>query len=176
MKCISLWQPWASLIVIGAKRFETRSWPTSHRGTILIHAAQKWNLELETLSLNAPFANAIRSGLGRRNSFRDAVGILHQWGLPLGCIIGVAEVVECYKVVQDRCAPDGTGIYLESNKETEEMPVVPELDFGDFSVGRYAWQLANPRRFANPIPYRGHQQIFNVPDEVVAEQMKAVAA
>ena len=43
MKCLSLWQPWASLVVIGAKRFETRSWPTNYRGPLLIHAAQRWS-------------------------------------------------------------------------------------------------------------------------------------
>jgi hypothetical protein len=26
MKAITLWQPWASLIAIGAKKYETRSW------------------------------------------------------------------------------------------------------------------------------------------------------
>lgn len=42
IKCISLWQPWASLIVWGHKTIETRSWPAP--STILgtrigIHAA-----------------------------------------------------------------------------------------------------------------------------------------
>ncbi len=32
MKCISLIQPWATLIIHGAKRFETRSWRTPYRG------------------------------------------------------------------------------------------------------------------------------------------------
>lgn len=29
---ISLWQPWATLMAIGAKTIETRSWSTRHRG------------------------------------------------------------------------------------------------------------------------------------------------
>ena len=40
MKALSLTQPWASLVVTGAKRFETRSWTTSYRGPLLIHAAK----------------------------------------------------------------------------------------------------------------------------------------
>lgn len=32
MKAISLWQPWASAIAVGAKRVETRSWATKYRG------------------------------------------------------------------------------------------------------------------------------------------------
>jgi len=43
MKAISLWQPWATLISIGAKRIETRSWETLYRGSIVIHAAKRWS-------------------------------------------------------------------------------------------------------------------------------------
>ena len=41
MKAITIWQPWASLLACGGKRFETRSWATSYRGPIAIHAAKK---------------------------------------------------------------------------------------------------------------------------------------
>lgn len=37
MKAISLWPPYASFIVAGLKRIETRSWKTSYRGPIAIH-------------------------------------------------------------------------------------------------------------------------------------------
>ena len=40
MKAITIWQPWASLLVSGRKRYETRSWATSYRGPIAIHAAR----------------------------------------------------------------------------------------------------------------------------------------
>ncbi len=40
MKAITLWEPWASLIAVGAKQYETRSWYTQHRGEIAIHAAK----------------------------------------------------------------------------------------------------------------------------------------
>ena len=41
MKAITVWQPWASLLVSGRKRYETRSWATSYRGPIAIHAAKR---------------------------------------------------------------------------------------------------------------------------------------
>ena len=40
-RAISLIQPWATLIVAGLKRYETRSWSTPYRGRILIHASKK---------------------------------------------------------------------------------------------------------------------------------------
>ena len=41
MKCLSLMQPWASLIAVGAKTIETRSWKTNYRGELYIHASAK---------------------------------------------------------------------------------------------------------------------------------------
>lgn len=38
MKAITILQPYASLIVAGAKQYETRSWDTPYRGIIAIHA------------------------------------------------------------------------------------------------------------------------------------------
>lgn len=40
MKAITVWQPWATLLATGQKHNETRSWKTSYRGEILIHAAK----------------------------------------------------------------------------------------------------------------------------------------
>lgn len=42
MKCISLWQPWASAIPLLLKRNETRGWSTAVHGRIGIHAAKRW--------------------------------------------------------------------------------------------------------------------------------------
>lgn len=41
VKAITVWQPWASLIVHGFKQYETRRWRTSHRGLLAIHAAKR---------------------------------------------------------------------------------------------------------------------------------------
>lgn len=39
MYAITLYQPWASAVVLGLKQYETRSWPTNARGIVAIHAA-----------------------------------------------------------------------------------------------------------------------------------------
>ena len=36
-----MWQPWASLIADGRKRYETRHWATKYRGPLAIHAAKR---------------------------------------------------------------------------------------------------------------------------------------
>ncbi len=40
MKAITLYQPWASLIMDGRKTIETRSWKTNYRGLLAIHAGR----------------------------------------------------------------------------------------------------------------------------------------
>ncbi len=39
MKVLSLTEPWATLIYMGKKKVETRSWKTNYRGELYIHAS-----------------------------------------------------------------------------------------------------------------------------------------
>jgi hypothetical protein len=78
MKIISIRQPWASLIASGAKDVENRTWPTSYRGPILIHASQRHD--------------SVTSGeIERRLRVRPPSA------LPLGGVVGVTEIVGCVK-------------------------------------------------------------------------------
>ena len=45
VRAISLWQPWATLIANGHKRYETRAWRTAYRGPLLIHAGLGADIE-----------------------------------------------------------------------------------------------------------------------------------
>ena len=44
MKALTIKQPWASLIIYGDKDVENRSWPTSYRGPLLIHAGKGYDV------------------------------------------------------------------------------------------------------------------------------------
>ena len=63
MKVISIRQPWASLIINGYKQYEFRSWRTSFRGPVLIHASgtiEKEKLKrFESLNLDYPTGKII---------------------------------------------------------------------------------------------------------------------
>src|SRR5580765_8422282 len=99
MKILSLHQPWASLVAIGAKRYETRSWKTDYRGPIAIHAAKKWDATLCRLCHGEPFKDHLMKGgfrfpasgygspiFGRRQT-------LLSFGLPFGKVVSVADLV-----------------------------------------------------------------------------------
>lgn len=40
LPCLSLWQPWASVMLLGPKDLENRPWATNYRGPLLVHAAK----------------------------------------------------------------------------------------------------------------------------------------
>jgi hypothetical protein len=48
--------------------------------------------------------------------------------------------------------------------ELVEKLSLNEKAFGDFRSGRYAWLLQDITPLVNPIPYRGRQSIFEIPD------------
>ena len=73
MKALSLLQPWASLVAIGAKLYETRTWRTPHRGEIAIHASRTMGKDARRLLTEEPFLEVLVSagllisrGLSRR--------------------------------------------------------------------------------------------------------------
>lgn len=42
MKALTIWEPWASLIIMGVKHYETRGWSRKYRGPLAIHSAKCW--------------------------------------------------------------------------------------------------------------------------------------
>ncbi len=79
MRALSLTQPWATAIMLGNKKIETRSWKTNYRGRIAIHAAKKFP------RLAREFAETERA-LGRIPE-----------RLPFGAIIGLATITGMQK-------------------------------------------------------------------------------
>lgn len=63
MKVISIKQPWASLIILGYKTYEFRTWKTKYRGKLLIHASKtidkKALQRFEHLNLEYPLGQII---------------------------------------------------------------------------------------------------------------------
>lgn len=86
MKAITLWQLWASLLACGAKKYETRSWATSYRGPIAIHAAKKDPHSI-MVSLPHGLSKAIYDFMYTKLGIQS--GALMK--MPIGCIIATAE-------------------------------------------------------------------------------------
>lgn len=146
IKAITLWQPYASAIAWGFKRYETRGWPTSHRGPIAIHAAMKCDRTIghmvsDVCTLVPEFRDAMRGN--KRNPYSN---------MDFGAVVAIAEITDC--MLTDAL------IYNEAIGATEKA-------FGDYSPGRYAWRLENIRAI-KPIPVSGAQGFWQwvMPDKV----------
>jgi len=133
MKAISLWQPWATLIALGHKRFETRSWPTKYRGTLAIHATKR--MPDDVLDLVMEIDGFLPRG-------EDLVTSIER--LPRGAVVAVCELVDVFRM----------------NDDVIERQTKLELAVGDWRFGRFAWELANVQPLATPIPARGAQGLW----------------
>lgn len=165
MKALSLTQPWATLVAIGAKKVETRSWSTSYRGLIAIHASKGFPAWAKDECGEEPFYSELVKAhpsptlIGGRSVLRVSVE-----ELPLGAIVAVAELKECRMTEYLRTGPKFWADFINSN----------EFMFGDYSPKRFAWFLENIKRLPEPIPCRGALSLWEVPPEVAAEINKQI--
>lgn len=138
MKAITLTQPWATLIAIGAKKIETRSWATKYRGPLAIHAAKTFGVWGES---------GIRQLLNQYPSFRNALSA-DGWTvetLPRSCVVATCNLIACLPIKQPYIFDMARGVHIQI------PPEQPELDFGDYTPGRFAWILADVKPL--PIAY-----------------------
>lgn len=133
MKAITLHQPWATLVAIGAKRIETRSWRVRYTGPLAIAAGR--NREHLDLCAEEPFRSVLR-----------AAGIFGPADLPFGVVLCVRQLVKCVatEVVTGCVQPF-----------TEQ-----ERAFGNYADGRFAWLLDGAGQIERPVPARGYQGIW----------------
>lgn len=137
MKAITIWQPWATLIAIGAKRYETRGWATDYRGPLAIHAASKKDVDCLALCRRDPFRSVLVAG-----------GIERIGDLPFGAIVAVGSLMGCIDTKTLR-------------KELEGSKLFPhEQDFGDFRDGRFGWQIGHVHQ-VDPVVCRGQQKLWD---------------
>lgn len=152
MKALTIWQPWASLIMVGAKPYEFRGWdfrvrePAIVGQRIVIHAGARpvKPAEVEDLlrrlggsdDMTGLVVDVARELLGR-------VRAAHKYRLlPLAAGLGTAIIGR----------PRNAGVIFGAN--------VADSDRGAFN---FAWPLSDIRPFAAPIPMRGAQGFWNWP-------------
>jgi hypothetical protein len=128
---ITLWQPWASLIALGTKAVETRSWNLRYRGPLAIHAAM------------------YRGALGicyQREAIRRVLKAnkLDPRALPLGKVVCLVDV--------DRVEVIDAAL--------RERTTFREQEFGNFADGRYAWHFRRVVPLDEPLYATGHQGLW----------------
>lgn len=91
MLALTIRQPWAWAILVAGKDVENRTWPTSYRGPIAIHAARGMT-HLEWCQ----FLDFYRHSVGWHTGVHiDGPPLPEPAELVRGAIVGTAEVVDC---------------------------------------------------------------------------------
>lgn len=162
MRALPLHQPWATLVATGEKTIETRAYPPKRLSMaagdrIAIHANK--SDEFVHLGRREPFRSSLmRHGywpaLTATQEVKDA---LRDGGepTPRGGLIAVAEIEWALEITP--------GLHEVIERET---PL--DIPFGDYTLGRWAWKLWNVTMLDEPIPARGHQGSFKVPEDALA--------
>ena len=144
IKAITLWQPWASLVAVGAKKIETRSWGTKYRGPLAIHAAKLWNQELESYLSSWEFQTGLAPLVGKPLDL-----LKYTWSgveaeqLPRGVIVAICNLTDC----------------IPTDNLTLEQ-IGTDFPFGNWARGRFAWMLADVRPLTTPISAKGKQGLW----------------
>lgn len=192
-KIITLHQPWASLIALGLKKYETRSWGTDYRGKLLIHAAKRPFIAVDgftVLDKDADYAWRHALELAYENGILNGQSKLPSASeLPLGCVVAIVDLTECYNMISVPNCLDTSRTRQSDNPTTSwdggdryskiwiETVLPLEQAVGDWQAGRYAWKLENIQPLFNPIHWKGAQGgLRNAPSELIElvdQQFKA---
>lgn len=135
MKCLSVHQPWAWLIERGVKRVENRSWWTSYRGPLAIHASQT----------RERMSDATERLI--RERWPDSAGIFPGFRtreIVYGAVLCTVVLVDCVKAGPSTPAPAGQEPWCDR---------VP---------GTFWWVLERVTRLDTPLFVRGMQGLFEV--------------
>lgn len=139
LKALTLTQPWATLMAVGAKRIETRSWLTEYQGPLVIHAAKGFPQWAEDECDYEPFSQTLNEA-----GYPWHPGTKHnRRHLPTGQVIAVGWLDRVERI--------------STNYEVATL----ERTFGNYASGRYAWRFERIYRLTTPIDARGSLGLWN---------------
>lgn len=145
MKALTISQPWATLIAIGAKRIETRSWkPPANLvdQQLAIHAGkglggiEGGEQALADLCNTEPFREALAPHYAGQLTLDNPTAEIDASLLPRGEIVAICEVEAIVPL-----AP----IY-DGDLPLPDQAQPHELEFGHYYYGRYGIVLGKPTR------------------------------
>lgn len=156
VKALTVWQPYASLLALEEKEFETRGWATKYRGPLAIHAAaKKWEpWKDDVFQFEKEYTQTIKGFLQTQIASKE----IEERILPYGAVIALAELVDVVPAAKAEI----------SDKERY---------LGDWSRGRFGWRMKIVANLIHePVKYKGAQGLWNLPVSVLgaAEQMAVV--
>ncbi len=150
IRALTLTQPWATLMALGEKQWETRSWKLAYRGPVAIHAAKRFPLPTQWLCEQAPFHQALQRSLQTTEGSERGESGQGAALLPLGEVIALALL--------DEIRPTTERLRADLSEQ--------ERVFGNYTDGRYAWHFNAVYRLVTPVAARGSLGLWEwtIPD------------
>jgi hypothetical protein len=142
MKALSIKNPFAGLVVTGAKLYEVRSFKTSYRGELVICSTKK-DLGAEVVNYSNPEDYPFRFDTWKTIEEHEVDSI------PNGCAVGIVQLVDVIKF---------TGTKEQEAKAFVQLDAAQEK-YPDKQL--YLWVFSNPKKI-NPVPVKGRLGIFNL--------------
>lgn len=158
---ITLWEPWATLVAIGAKPIEWRGWPAprAYRGRrIAIHAGARPVRRAEVAGLLFDLRAVDGLGWGTALVPEIAIPFLERLqraprSLPLGHIVCTAMLGEPRRAL---------------DLVAELYAGRPQLDSDRIDHSKWGWPLTDVVPLAPPVPARGAQGFWPWRGEAIA--------
>lgn len=164
IKALTLTQPYATLVALGVKQFETRSWATSYRGPLALHAAAGLGpvggkRGLMALVREPPFLQALQPLVPDAACYdSDTLAEHLPLYLPLRSMVAICQLTACYPTCGNGYAiPTGQPLTPIEQRAVS----LQERAFGDFSFGRFAWQLDAVQPLAWTAPVNGQLGLWD---------------
>jgi hypothetical protein len=156
IKAITLYEPWASLMALGEKAVETRSWGARHRGWTAIHAGRSFTAAMKQVCLSRAFIKPLTDA-GLLVSATGMVGgrIMIDHRFPLGKVVALGYLEASISVRSDLVR----GILASRPAE---------VHYGNYEPGRFAHLYSVVVPLSVPIEARGLQGFWDwtIPDGV----------
>lgn len=136
--CLSMHQPWASLLVLGIKRVEGRSWRTRFRGRLWIASARREPTPFEIEEVEKQYLKVY--GLQRAQ-------VPFPSEYPTTALLGCVDMVDC--LAND----DYVTAFVKTGRSTE------------MNASNYCFICESPRRLILPGQISGEHKLWKMPKE-----------
>jgi hypothetical protein len=151
MKTITLWQPWSSLVAIGAKPYEFRKWAAPrwligqriaiHAGARPVRAAEVRKMLID-LASSEPWRSCLRPEIAK--PFLMKV-VENPTAVPHGCIVATAIL----------------GAPVRADKVLTDFGGPVEIDSDRGEHFNFAWPMLEVEEMQPPILATGHQGFWD---------------
>jgi hypothetical protein len=140
-QCLSMHQPWASLLVMGIKRYEGRGWSTPFRGRLWIASAARSPDSTEIASVEAEY----------RSLYGEKAEIPFPTEYPPSALLGYVDMTDC----------------LPNDKFQALRAAHPEQKIED-SISQHVFVCSNPHVMKLPQQIAGQHKLWTIPPKVLA--------